>query len=361
MKRVPGAIFFFFVITLLCACAGAPGTRGADAPAGLSEYPSEYPSEYAPDTPPDAPGEGDDPENLPHSSFQEIWGYLVSGREAALDREAPLSDIVYFGAAIDSYGQLTGVPNPETLAGFPGRIHLAAACDSRALTHFVLEPGSGVREALIAGLLRAARGYDGLQIDFELVPARDGEAFRSFLGELRRGLGGKVLSAAVPARQGPIAGDVYDYASLAPLVDRLLVMAYDEHWAASEPGPIASLDWCRATAAHALAAVGPEKLIMGLPFYGRTWGDVNAFRAFFYSGIERLRRENNVAAVERENSIPTFQYQIPLTVTVYYEDAYSLAARLAMYRAMGVRRAGFWSLGQETPAIWRLLALEDGS
>jgi spore germination protein YaaH len=330
-------IFFFFVIILFSACAGSPVTRDA--------------------------GEGDYgvPGDLPVSSFQELWGYLASGREQALDREAPLSDIAYFGAAIDSYGQLIGVPGPEAIAGFPGRIHLVAACDSRALTHFVLEPGSGVRETLIADLLRAARPYDGLQIDFELVPPRDGEAFRSFLGELRRGLGNKVLSIAVPARQGPIAGDVYDYASLAPLVDRLLVMAYDEHWATSGPGPIASLDWCVATAAHALATAGPEKLIMGLPFYGRTWGDVNTFRAFFYSGIERLRRENNVAAVERENSIPTFQYQIPLTVTVYYEDAYSLATRLAMYRAMGVRRAGFWSLGQETPAIWRLLALEDGS
>jgi spore germination protein YaaH len=134
-------------------------------------------------------------------------------------------------------------------------------------------------------------------------------------------------------------------------------MAYDEHWSDSEPGPVASMEWCRAVAAHALGTVGPEKLIMGLPFYGRTWGNERVFRAFFFSGIERIKRENGVREIRREGGIPTFTYEIPITVTVYYEDAYSLSTRLDLYRSMGVRSAGFWSLGQETPAIWSLITL----
>jgi spore germination protein YaaH len=295
--------------------------------------------------------------DLPVSSLDEIWAYLISGNEEALKASYPLSDIGYFGAEVDGYGQLTGVPNRRKIANFSGRVHLVVCCNGRALTHFSLEPGGAVRTRLISDLLEAARPFDGLQIDFENVPARDGAAFRSFLGELRQGLGNKMFTIALPARTRTLADDVYDYRRIAPLVDRILVMAYDEHWSTSPPGPIASLDWCRSVASYSLAVIGPEKLIMGLPLYGRTWGSENTFRAFFHSGIERIKRENNVTEVRREKGIPTFTYEIPLTVTVYYEDEYSLSLRIEMYRAIGVKSIGFWRLGQETAAVWSLLSL----
>jgi spore germination protein YaaH len=343
---IQNTMVFFFSLSL-CACPSAPPPAPETGipvfPGGAEEFPEEL-------LPP--PGE-----ELPRSSFTEIWGYLVSGREQALREGLPLSDIGYFGAEVDSYGQLTGTPDQKRIASFPGRKHLVVACNSRGLTHFVLEPGSRVRKELIADLLGAVKLYDGLQIDFELVPPRDGDNFRSFLEELRDRLGEKIFSVALPARTKTLENDVYDYQKIAPLVDRILVMAYDEHWSTSAPGPIASLGWCRSVAAYALAAVGREKLIMGLPFYGRTWGNVNPGRAFFHSGIEQIIDENKVTEIRRENGIPTFTYEVPLTITAYYEDAYSLSARLIMYQTMGVTSAGFWSLGQETPVIWDLLEL----
>jgi spore germination protein YaaH len=283
---------------------------------------------------------------------------VISGNEGYLKAEYPLSDVAYFGAEVDSYGQLVDIPNPNKIAFFRGRKHLVIACNSTALTHFVLEPDSAVHKRLVTDLINAAKPFDGLQIDFENIPARDGDTFRSFLGELKRGLGDKMLTIALKARMRTIKDDVYDYGKIKPLVDRILVMAYDEHWSTSEPGSIASLDWCRSIAAYAMETVGPEKLIMGLPFYGRTWGDVNTFRAFYYSGIERIKNENNVTEVRRERGIPTFSYEIPVTVTVYYEDVFSLSSRLELYRTMGVQAAGFWAMGQETPAVWNILRLE---
>jgi hypothetical protein len=342
-------LFCASLLFLAAGCTAAPAAREEAGDGGEAETEWEEDRGYYPPALP--------PGDLPVSSFPEIWGYLVSGREQSLGAAYPLSDVAYFGAEIDSYGQLVDVPSREKIGYFPGRVHLVAVCNSRSLTHFVLEPGSPVRKRLIADLLGAAKDYDGLQIDFELVPPRDGENFLSFLAELRAGLGDKLFSAALPARRAAQSGDVYDYRKIGALVDRVLVMAYDEHWSTSEPGPVASLEWCRAIASHALDTIGAKKLIMGLPFYGRTWGNVNPFRAFFFSGIERLRRENNITEVERQNGIPTFTYEVPLTVTVYYEDLYSLSSRLEMYRAMGVRAVGFWSLGQEPPAIWELLSL----
>jgi spore germination protein YaaH len=295
---------------------------------------------------------------LPVSSFGEIWAYVLAGRESALAGNMPLSDIGYFGAEIDSCGKLTGVPNPRRLRSFPARIHLVVACNSRALSHFVLAYGSPERKALIADLVDAAKVFDGLQIDFELVLSRDAGAFLSFLAELRTGLGDKIFTAALPARTRKISQDVFDYEKIKPLVDRILVMAYDEHWSSSEPGPIASLPWCKKVAEYALRVIGREKLVMGIPFYGRAWGHINPSRAYLFSGIESIISENRISEIRRENGIPTFDYEVPVSVKVYYEDDYSLSARMEMYRALGVKAIGFWRLGQETPAVWNILRLE---
>jgi hypothetical protein len=296
--------------------------------------------------------------DLPVSLFKEVWAYLVAGQEQALTATYPLSDVGYFGAEIDSYGQLVDVPNPKKVSFYRGRLHLVVGCSGRALTHFALAEGSRERKQLVEDLLAAAKPYDGLQIDFENVPAKDGDAFISFLTELRTGLKEKIFTIALPARTRTLSSDVYDYRKIKNIVDRILVMAYDEHWSTSEPGPIASMDWCSRVASYSLETIGTEKLIMGLPFYGRSWGDLNPNRAFLFSGIERIIREQNIEDIQRENGIPTFKYEAPLSVTVYYEDDYSLSARLEMYKRMGVEAVGFWRLGQETPAVWDLIGLD---
>jgi len=295
--------------------------------------------------------------DLPVSAFREIWAYLVAGREAAYNPDYPISDLCYFGTDLDSYGNLIDVPDFANISPFPGRKHLVAACNGRALTHFVLAEGSAERKTLIRDLLEAAQPYDGLQIDFENVLPKDGDVFLSFLKELRAGLGGKIFTVALPARTRLLTDDVYDYNAIKPLVDRILVMAYDEHWSTSEPGPIASMGWCQRVAQYAMETIGPEKLIMGLPFYGRSWGSETTNRAYLFSGIEGLREERNIKEIQRENGIPTFRYDTFLSVTVYYEDDYSLSTRLEMYKNMGVTAAGFWRLGQETPAFWPHIAL----
>jgi hypothetical protein len=292
------------------------------------------------------------------SEFSEVWAYLISGRETALLPDLPVTDIGYFGAEVDSYGNLVYVPQREKIASFAGRVHLVVTCPGYGLTHFMLDPASPGRNALVSQLVKASAAFDGLQIDFENVLARDGDLFLSFLKQLRADLpADKMLTVALPARERVYDNDRYDYAAIAPVVDRLLVMAYDEHWSTSKPGPIASMDWCRRVALHAQSQVPPEKLVMLAPFYGRTWGSENTFRAFFHSGIERIKNENAVQEINRENGIPYFSYEIPITVNVYYEDAVSLTTRLSLYSGMNVMRTGFWCLGQEDPAIWQFIKL----
>jgi spore germination protein YaaH len=96
---------------------------------------------------------------------------------------------------------------------------------------------------------------------------------------------------------------------------------------------------------------------MGLPFYGRAWGDANPAKAYIYSQIETIRKENSIPDIRRENSIPTFSYETTIKVTAYYEDTYSLNHRSKMYQDMGVSSIGFWSLGQEDTGVWNFFKL----
>jgi len=297
-------------------------------------------------------------EPLPASAFGEIWGYVVVGREAALVKDLPLSDIGYFSAEVDTYGKLIDVPARRNL-DFPGRVHLVLVCNSRSLTHFVLDPESRVRRELIADLLAAVNDFDGLQIDFENIPARDADTFFSFLKDLRRGLpSNKMFTIALPSRTRKLNDDQYDYEKILPYVDRILVMAYDEHWSGSKPGSVASMQWCKQVADYSLNVIGKEKLIMGLPFYGRSWGDYNPSRALVYSTTEKIIDEHNVKEIRRENGIPVFEYSKNVSIVVYYEDTYSLCTRMEMYKAMGIASIGFWRLGQETTEVWDYIKLE---
>ena len=293
---------------------------------------------------------------LPITTFNEVWAYVVGGAENALKRGLPITDIGHFGAEIDAYGKLAELPKRSSI-NFAGRVHLVVASNGRAVTHFSLMPGSNERKALVADLLAAAKSYDGLQIDFENVPARDGEVFLSFLRELRAGLGDKMLTVALPARTKKIANDVYDYEKIKPVVDRILVMAYDEHWSGSSPGSVASLQWCRNVAAYSLRAIGQEKLIMGLPFYGRAWGNYSPSRALIYTTIEGIIKNENVKEIRYENGIPYFDYNKNVSIKVYFEDGKSLSARMEMYKSMNVKAIGFWRLGQETQEIWKILQI----
>lgn len=287
-------------------------------------------------------------------SFREVWAYLSYGEEAYLKSSLPITDLCYFCAEMNAYGELVSVPDIRRLSPFTGRKHLVIAeTSSYSLTHLCIDPGFGIRDKLVADIVEAARPFDGVQIDFEAIPSRDRDHFAGFLEQLKKSLGKKMLSAALPARLSE-SGDVLGYARIAAIVDRIIIMAYDEHWSTSEPGPIASMDWCSRVASFARTKIEPEKLVMGLPFYGRAWAEKALSRAYKHSGVDSILKENEIIISSRENGVPWFQYQQSVLVKVFYDDAESILARLRLYGSGGIRSVAFWRLGQEDPEIWRI-------
>lgn len=292
-------------------------------------------------------------------AFHEVWAYLVEGNESDYEDSMPITDLCYFGASINLYGELSSCPSVSKIQNFKGRKHLVVTCDNKSTAHFILDPEFSLRKKLIRDLVAAASKYDGLQIDFELIPPRDNANFQTFISDLRQSLGQeKWFSVALPARVRTLSNDAFNYSVIEKNVDRIIVMAYDEHWSGSRPGPIASMDWCDKVATYAASVIPAKKLVMGLPFYGRTWESENYASAWRFRGINESLNNNNTHVINRDDSvIPSFTFSKEITVTGYFEDTYSLVSRCRMYSAKNVAKVAFWRIGQEDKSFWDWLEL----
>lgn len=289
------------------------------------------------------------------TAFREVWAYLDNNDRGALIPSLPLTDVAVFAASINSRGVLVDIPAPLGPSMTKARKHLVVAeLGNTALTHFVLDPVFPLRDALVAAIAERMPQWDGVQIDFESVARVDRDDYLRFLLKLKNAIGNKVLSVAVPARWKAV-DDAQDYVGIASVADRLVVMAYDEHWSTSAPGAIASVEWGSKVATYALKLLGPQKLVMGLPFYGRVWGASNPAGGYRWTGVQRLVTENAAVPERDAGGVPFFKFSKAIDYTVWFEDAVSLQIKTALYQGLGVRNIGFWRLGQEDPAVWGVL------
>lgn len=299
-----------------------------------------------------------EPEGNP-VEMREIWGWVMQSRLDEFDNEYPLTDVGFFAADVDCYGNLINVPDRNRLANFPGRVHLVVICDSKSLTHFVLDPKFGIVDKMIQDIMKAAEPFDGVNVDYELIPGKDGKNFFNFLDRLSKECkkAGKMFTVCVPARVKTISDDIFPYKKIASISDRVMIMAYDEHWSSSQPGAIASMGWCQKIVDYAVTVIPEEKLIMGLPFYGRSWANEKVAQAWYFEGVNRIIDEYDAGKVTYINDVPNVNITMKVKANVWFEDAYSTVSKMRLYKDSGVNMIAFWRIGQEDRSVWNWMQI----
>ncbi len=292
----------------------------------------------------------------------EVWAYLMKGEESYFPAHSPITDVACFSAAVTGDGNLAGGHlTPPPLPAANVRCHLVVTIPwNPTLAHIYLHPDYPFRERIIAGILERAKPFDGIQIDFEGISKEDGINYLNFLAAVKKALPRqKVFSVAVMARwaehKQKNPSDAFDYPFINMIADRVIVMAYDEHHRSGAPGPVASLPWCRKIFSYASSTIDPDKLIMGIPLYGRSWQLEKTARAFRNPEVwTDLRiREAELKSTPADGG--SYSYTTNVTIQTHFETLPSLDAKLALYGSGPVQGIAFWRISQEPLNFWSRL------
>ncbi|MDR0325606.1 MAG: S-layer homology domain-containing protein [Oscillospiraceae bacterium] len=221
-------------------------------------------------------------------------------------------------------------------------------------------------------------GLDGLDVDIENLNQQDRDNFTDFLRILSELMPHKFLSVAVAANPHRLTvgwHGMYDYPAMGRLCDRVMLMTYDESYEGSEAGPVASRHFIESSIKEALRHIPKEKLVMGIPFYGRYWARLNnntsiKGKAFTVSNIDTITKHYAArcwydisnqcarATVTVKESDPVIglwggKKMDAGTYDIWYEDERSYAEKIFLCRKYGLQGVGSWALGQEPERIWK--------
>jgi len=207
---------------------------------------------------------------------------------------------------------------------------------------------------------------DGVMVDFEMLPHDLYWNFLNFMQDLRSDLNtaaaedGRTygLWAATPAVDW---NGSYSYYGLSDVCDALFIMAYDYYWSGSSTtGPVSpaegwgtyNVSW---TIDDYLYYNGnrPEKLVLGLPWYGYDWPCVSEEAGCATTGTATARTYSSARNLALEQGwqresvaqtpwTPYYQYSWR---QCWHEDTVSLGAKLDLLDAAGLQGVGMWALG----------------
>jgi len=235
-------------------------------------------------------------------------------------------------------------------------------------------------EALTYQIAQAVKDFnlDGVDVNIENLPHTHRDAHTHFVRRLREKLPDKIITVAVAANpNGWTLGwhGSYDYAALANYCNYLFIMGYDQHYFGSAPGPVASSDFAKRSIEFALRYVQPDRLVLGVPFFGRFWQegvepsghgvtmrDVNNLLKNF-DAVETYHTDSQSAHVSltiHEGDVsPTLwggRRLSPGRYDIWYDNLQSLKYKLELAKTHNLKGTGAWALGQEVPEVWDVYA-----
>ena len=298
-------------------------------------------------------------ETLPYLTYFTpfTYGFTPQGELVPLDDQAMIDLALEYG--VTPWMHLSTL-TPEGV--FDSALGLAMLRDEAAQERLI--------QAVLANM--RAKNYQGLDVDFEFIGAEGAALYAQFVTRLREQLsplGYEVVVALAPKVNAVQRGSLYeghDYAALGAAADGVLLMTYEWGYTYGPPLAVAPIPSVRQVLDYAVTVIPREKIFMGIPTYGYNWplpyqrGVTRADSLSNVQALELARRYGAEIQYDEVAQSPFFVYTDEGGVAheVWFEDARSIAAKLALIREYGFRGAGYWSLDRPFPQNWSLLNSE---
>jgi spore germination protein len=314
--------------------------------------------------------------------FMEVNGYLGNigprGQEIFLQVASDLTYITPFSYQIRSDGSLVPINDSDVLkiakntntSALLVITNFQANKFSSSLAHDFLNNPTAINTFLNnLIIIMRTKGYSGLNVDFEYVLPEDRNAYNSFLAVSANRLhqNGYSLSTAlapkISANQPGLLYEAHDYAAHGKIVDFVMLMTYEWGWTGGPPLAIAPLNEVKRVLDYAVTAIPRNKILMGVPLYGRDW------KLPFVAGQSFAQTVTPVQAVDlaiKYGSIIKYNvlYQSPyfnyrdeqgFNHEVWYEDARSVQAKYTTAIQYRLRGVSYWELSSTFPQNWPVL------
>lgn len=220
------------------------------------------------------------------------------------------------------------------------------------------------RDALIGNLVGSAIacGMDGINVDMEGLSANTADGYIEFIRELSLRCEKNDLVLSVDNYVPSNYTKFYNRSEQAKYADYVIIMAYDEHNRGdNEPGSVASKDFVENGIEATLDEVPAEQVVLGMPFYGRTWsvdnsGEVSS-EVLYMKDVSTYLQEHNATAEWDEDLGQNYAEfsENGNTYMVWPEDAKSLAIKLSMIDDYDLAGGAFWKLTFEPSTVWSVI------
>lgn len=221
----------------------------------------------------------------------------------------------------------------------------------------------------LVNLLKVRNG-DGVNFDFEIVPATQKVNMVNFIKRavriIKKELPDAEISLATPAVDWSSA---WNFPTLSSLCDYLIIMGYDYYYKGSTTaGPVAPLEGenyniKRTIDTYLAAGVSPQRLMLGVPWYGYDWPVVSSVRkaAVTGTGTARIFTASEALAgthgkvFDQLTKVPWVAYtSSSLWRQLWYDDLQSLDLKYELVKSKNMGGIGIWALGYQggTQAVW---------
>jgi spore germination protein YaaH len=332
-----------------------------------------------------------------------------------------LSTVGYFGLTVNNDGsfnqtdagwagwnsqQLTTVITSAHLAG--DRVVLVIKAFGAAGVNAIVTDTTGqAQRQTIANTIAAiqSKKLDGVNVDFEGTSTgypNVQQGMTSFMTELaqqvHQQVPGSMVSMDTYSGSASWDGGIFKIGDLAPVVDYMFVMNYDQVPDFNHAGPNAPLNgWtynATTSVSQYLAKAPASKVVLGVPYYGYKWCtvDSSAYSAATTVNGDRLcpNGTKNPVSQTYAGALTDFScaqqlvrqwddtakepwaswYSPPSADScganhgsyreMYYDDPSSLGYKYDLVNAQNLRGAGAWALGYDgsSPDLWNEIALK---
>lgn len=223
---------------------------------------------------------------------------------------------------------------------------------------------------LIADLLATiqAKGFLGVDIDFEYIKAQDRDTFVEFVRSVTETMNANGYSVSVdlaPKTSADQPGLLYEgknYGALGAIANSVLVMTYEWGYTYGPPMAVAPINKVRQVLDYAVTEIESTKINMGIPNYGYDW------TLPYERGVTKARTLGNIEAVqlaiEKGAQIqfdevamsPYYRYtENGVAHEVWFEDPRSISAKLELIYEYNLRGASYWQIMQLFRSNWLLV------